>query len=204
MKISYAEFMQKTSFTKEELLAHAWGSLLIDPPAEGFSMLPAPPMLMFDEITEISHSGNKGRIIAKQHIALDDWFFQCHFRADPVQPGCLGVDAIWQLIGFYILVRGAKGTGRALGSKEIEFFGQIRPHNKVVTYNVEIRRFTNMPEQGAAIAIGSAEVLVDDEPIYTIKDAKVGVFVGLQYSDYPHHGENSIGGKINRNQAERA
>jgi 3-hydroxyacyl-[acyl-carrier protein] dehydratase/trans-2-decenoyl-[acyl-carrier protein] isomerase len=202
LKITYAEFLQKTSFNKEELLAHAWGSLVSDPPSEGFSMLPAPPMLMFDEITEITHSGNKGRIIAKQYIALDDWFFQCHFRKDPVQPGCLGVDAIWQLIGFYISTRGAKGVGRALGSKEIEFLGQIRPHNKVVTYAVDIRRFTNMPEQGAAIAIGSAEIFVDDELVYLIKDAKVGVFVGIQYSDYPHRSEHFLGGKLTRNKSE--
>ncbi len=204
MKITYAEFREKKSFYKEELLAIAWGSFIKDPPSEGFPMLPAPPMLMFDEITEITHSGNRGKIVAIQNIAMDDWFFQCHFRQDPVQPGCLGVDAIWQLIGFYIATRGGIGAGRALGTKEIDFFGQIRPHNKIVRYSIDIRRFTNMPEQGASLAIGSAEVFVDDELIYTIKDAKVGSFTGIQYSDYPHKSKNFMGGQLIRTNSEPA
>lgn len=196
MKISYAEFLKKTSFSKEELLAFSWGNLIEDRPKEGCGMLPAPPMLMFDRIIELSHQGNKGKIIAEQDILLDAWFFQCHFRQDPVQPGCLGVDAVWQLIGFYACARGAKGSGRALGSKEIEFFGQIRPHNKLVRYEIEIRRYTEMPAQNAAIAIGSAIVSVDGHPIYTIKDAKAGIFLDIQYDDYPHFGKNSMGGKL--------
>lgn len=196
MKISYAEFLKKASFSKEELLAFSWGNLIEDRPKEGCGMLPAPPMLMFDRIIEVSHQGNKGKIIAEQDILLDAWFFQCHFRQDPVQPGCLGVDAVWQLIGFYACVRGAKGSGRALGSKEIEFFGQIRPHNKLVRYEIEIRRYTEMPTQNAAIAIGSAIVSVDGHPIYTIKDAKAGIFLDIQYDDYPHFGKNFMGGKL--------
>ncbi len=192
--MKHRDFLQKTEFNKAELLACAWGTLVEDPPVEGFATLPAPPMLMFDRITEISHDGSRGRIVAEQDLAMDDWFFQCHFRSDPVQPGCLGVDEVWQLIGFYAGVRGAKGGGRALGSKEIEFFGQIRPHNKVVKYEVDIRRYAELPATGSAVAIGSATVSVDGEAIYTIKDAKVGMFHDIQYKNYPWDSKNARGG----------
>lgn len=197
MKIKYNDYLQKNSFNKQELLSFCWGSLIEDPPLEGCGILPAPPMLMFDRITKIEKNGNTGLIIAEQDISLDNWFFQCHFRNDPVQPGCLGVDAVWQLIGFYATLCGAKGAGRALGSKEIEFFGQIRPHNKLVRYEVTIRRYIQKLSVGACYAIGSASVLVDEQAIYTIKDAKVGIFVGIQYNNYPHISKNAIGGKIN-------
>ena len=196
MKISYQQFLQKNNFTKEELLAYAWGNLLTDPPVTGCGQLPAPPMLMFDRVLEISHQGNRGTIVGEQDISLDDWFFQCHFRQDPVQPGCLGVDAIWQLIGFYAVLRGAKGAGRALGAKEIDFFGQVRPHNKLVRYEINIKRYSFIPSQNAAIAIGSATVSVDGQEIYTIRDAKAGIFTGIQYTDYPHSSENSLGGQM--------
>ena len=202
MKITYAEFLNRNTFSHEDLLAHAWGNLVIDPPKEGFSMLPAPPMLMFDEITEVTHQGKRGRIVAQQHLAIDDWFFQCHFRQDPVQPGCLGVDAVWQLIGFYITCRGAKGSGRALGCQEVEFLGQIRPHNKVVRYEIDIRRYSQMESQGAAMAIATAKVLVDDELIYNIHGAKVGVFTDIQYQDYPHKGKNHTGGLLDKSKKE--
>jgi 3-hydroxyacyl-[acyl-carrier protein] dehydratase/trans-2-decenoyl-[acyl-carrier protein] isomerase len=196
MKLSYADFLQRTQFSKQELLAYSWGDLIEDAPIEGCGLLPSPPMLMFDRITEISHRGKRGRIVAEQDISMDDWFFQCHFRKDPVQPGCLGVDAVWQLIGFYAIIRGGKGAGRALGAGEIEFFGQIRPHNKVVRYEIEIKRFSQMASQDAAIAIGSAKVFVDDEEIYTINDAKAGIFKDIQYTNYPHESKHAKGGKL--------
>lgn len=199
VKITYEQFLKKSTFSKEELLAYAWHSLLSDPPAEGCGILPAPPMLMFDRVVSIEHTGKRGRIIAEQDIALDDWFFQCHFRTDPVQPGCLGVDAVWQLVGFYAILRGAKGAGRALGAKEIEFYGQIRPHNKLVRYDIAIKRYSEIPSQGAAFAIGSATVYVDDEAIYTINDAKAGIFTGIQYDDYPHkESANAMGGQLGK------
>jgi 3-hydroxyacyl-[acyl-carrier protein] dehydratase/trans-2-decenoyl-[acyl-carrier protein] isomerase len=196
--MKYAEFRAKTQFSKAELLASSWNSLVDDPPEGGVPALPAPPFLMFDRIVEVSHRGSQGRIVAEQDVALDAWYFQCHFRNDPVQPGCLGVDAIWQLIGFYSAIRGARGVGRALGSKEIEFSGQIRPHNKVVTYSIDIRRYSALPGSGAAIAIGKGMVAVDGETIYTIQDAKVGVFTGISYATYPHAGANSSGGQMAR------
>ena len=196
MKLKYEDFLARTSFSKEELLAYSWGDLIEDAPIEGCGLVPAPPMLMFDRITEISHKGNRGRIVAEQDISLDDWFFQCHFRQDPVQPGCLGVDAVWQLIGFYAIIRGGKGAGRALGAGAIEFFGQIRPHNKVVRYEIEIKRFSNMAAQDASIAIGSAKVFVDDQEIYSIQDAKAGIFKNIQYTNYPHESDQALGGKL--------
>jgi 3-hydroxyacyl-[acyl-carrier protein] dehydratase/trans-2-decenoyl-[acyl-carrier protein] isomerase len=196
--VKYVEFLERTRFCKTEVLASAMGNLVDDPPAEGFPALPGPPMLMLDRVVEISHRGAQGRIVAEYDVPMDAWFFQCHFRADPVQPGCLGVDAIWQLIGFYAAARGAKGAGRALGAKEIEFVGQIRPYNKLVRYEIDIRRYADLPESGAAIAVGTGQVIVDGEPIYTVKDAKVGVFKGIRYSDYPLPSANSVGGLMKR------
>jgi 3-hydroxyacyl-[acyl-carrier protein] dehydratase/trans-2-decenoyl-[acyl-carrier protein] isomerase len=200
MMIRYSEFLERTSFTQTELLALSQGNLVDDPPAE-FIRLPAPPMLMVDRVLEIQRNGPRGRIIGEQDIAVTDWFFHCHFRGDPVQPGCLGVDAVWQLVGLYIAAAGAPGSGRALGCKEVEFAGQIRPYNRVVRYEVEIRRFSQLKESGSAVAIGTARVLVDGEHIYTIKDAKVGMFLGIGYPDYPARSANSVGGIMDRSQA---
>ncbi len=196
--MKYAEFLERAQFSKAEVLGLAHGTLVEDPPADGLASLPAPPMLMVDRIVEITHRGPQGRIVAEFDVLIDAWFFQCHFRADPVQPGCLGVDAIWQLIGFYAAMRGARGAGRALGAKEIEFSGQIRPYNKLVRYEIDIRRYAELAETGAAIAIGTGRVLVDGEPIYLVKDAKVGIFRGIRYADYPAPSANSVGGLMSR------
>ncbi len=193
----YAEFIERTSYSYEELIALSQGNLVSDAPAE-FIRLPAPPMLMIDRVVELSRAGVKGRIVGEQDIAVDDWFFHCHFRGDPVQPGCLGVDAVWQLVGLYIAANGAPGSGRALGCKEVEFAGQIRPYNKVVRYEVDIRRFSSLEQSGSAVAIGTAKVLVDGEHIYTVRDAKVGMFLGIAYPDYPARSKNSVGGIMDR------
>ena len=193
----YEELQQRTSLTIDELIAISQGNLVEDAPAE-FMRLPAPPMLMFDRVVEITRAGPRGRIVAEQDIRLTDWFFQCHFRGDPVQPGCLGVDAVWQLIGLYCGCSGATGSGRALGCKEVEFSGQIRPANKLVRYDVEIRRFSVLKESGSAVAIGNGTVSVDGEQVYSIKDAKVGMFQGIAYPDYPKRSANSAGGVLDR------
>jgi 3-hydroxyacyl-[acyl-carrier protein] dehydratase / trans-2-decenoyl-[acyl-carrier protein] isomerase len=195
--IRHAEFVERTAFDREELLALSQGTLVSDAPAE-FIRLPAPPMLMLDRVVELARTGTRGRIVGEKDVVVDDWFFHCHFRGDPVQPGCLGVDAVWQLIGLYIAACGAPGSGRALGCKEVEFFGQIRPHDSVIRYEVDIRRFARLEESGSAVAIGSATVLVDGEAIYTIKDAKVGMFLGIAYPDYPARSANSKGGVMDR------
>lgn len=196
--VRYEEFLGRARFSKAELLAFACDNLVEDWPDKDHALLPAPPFLMFDRILEIQHEGRQGRIVAEQDVLLDAWYFQCHFRNDPVQPGCLGVDAIWQLLGFYNSVRGALGTGRALGSKEIEFYGQIRPHDKVVRYEVDVRRYCELPENRTAVCIGTGKVLVDGEEIYSIVDAKVGMFRGIAYTDYPASSRNARGGQVKR------
>ncbi len=195
--MKYATFLQKTEFDQQELLGLAWGTLVEDPPTE-FIRLPAPPMLMLDRVVELAHDGPRGSITAERDVRLDDWFFGCHFVTDPVQPGCLGVDAIWQLVGLYCSVRGGRGRGRALGCKEVEFAGQIRPHNRLVRYEVEVRRYTDLKESGTAVAIGTGTVWVDGEHIYTVRDAKVGLFRGIGYEDYPNRSTNSVGGLMER------
>lgn len=194
--LTYEEFGRRSCFSKPELLAHAHGTLVSDPP-EGFvSRLPAPPMLMLDRIVELERAGRKGRIVGERDVRLDDWFFQCHFLGDPVQPGCLGVDGVWQLIGFYCGWAGAMGTGRALGCGEVEFTGQIRPHDAVVRTEVDIRRFADLPAKNAALAIGDAIVRVDGDPIYSVKQARVGLFQNIRYPDYPEVSENARGGRL--------
>ncbi len=191
----YKEFLDKLTFDKAEILANTKGTLVSDPPPGGIVRLPAPPFLMVDRIVSLEKGGRRGKIVGEQDILLDQWFFQCHFENDPVQPGCLGVDAIWQLLGFYCTSCGATGQGRALGCGEVDFFGQIRPHNQVVRYEVDIRRFTKMEDKGVCLVVGNAKVLVDGETIYTIKDAKVGTFHGIAYDNYPStDSQNAIGG----------
>ncbi|MBW7857971.1 MAG: bifunctional 3-hydroxydecanoyl-ACP dehydratase/trans-2-decenoyl-ACP isomerase [Leptonema sp. (in: Bacteria)] len=195
--MKYLEFIERTHFTKEELLAFSQGNLVEDSPHE-LAKVPAPPFLMMDRVTSIVKEGKKGRITAEKDVQIDEWYFQCHFRDDPVMPGCLGVDAIWQLLGFYCCVNGAPGSGRALGAKEIEFLGQIRPHNKVLTYELEVRRFTMLPEQGACLAIANGSLLVDGQLIYQVNDAKVGLFLGIGYKGYPNKTQNHFGGLLVR------
>jgi 3-hydroxyacyl-[acyl-carrier protein] dehydratase/trans-2-decenoyl-[acyl-carrier protein] isomerase len=196
--VKYAEFLASDRFGKQDLLAFAHGNLIEDPPSGFTARLPAPPMLMIDRVLSIQRDGARGRIVAERDVNLDDWFFQCHFIGDPVQPGCLGVDGVWQLIGFFCNWAGGVGAGRALGCGEIEFFGQIRPHDRVVRYEVDVRRYAELPESGSAIAIGDATLLVDGEPIYTLKHAKVGLFRDLSYRDYPHPSEHARGGRLER------
>ncbi|MCD4750592.1 MAG: bifunctional 3-hydroxydecanoyl-ACP dehydratase/trans-2-decenoyl-ACP isomerase [Thermoanaerobaculales bacterium] len=194
--MKYQDFRSRSFFDHTEVLAFGHGLLLEDAP-EGFgARLPIPPMLMVDQITLIESHGARGRIEADRKVRLDDWFFQCHFSGDPVQPGCLGVDAVWQLIGFYCAWIGGLGTGRALGCGEIDFSGQIRPHDEVVRYEIDIVRFSNLPKSGSCIAIGDARVLVDSDPIYSIQRAKVGLFRDITYPDYPHPSKKSRGGRM--------
>jgi 3-hydroxyacyl-[acyl-carrier protein] dehydratase / trans-2-decenoyl-[acyl-carrier protein] isomerase len=183
--LKYHEFIEKTSYSHTELIACSHGHLIEDPPHDDMVGLPAPPFLMFDRVTLLER-GRRGRIVAEQDIRSDAWYFQCHFRGDPVQPGCLGVDAVWQLIGFYCTASGAIGSGRALGAGRIEFLGQIRPFDKVVTYDVDIRRYSKLDASGSTFCVANGKVSVDGQEIYTIEDAKVGIFKGIAYRDYPN------------------
>jgi len=182
--MTYAEFQGQTSFARPELLAFAHGRLIEDPPAGFGSRLPLPPLLMVDRIIDIRRDGARGRVVAERDVHRDDWFFQCHFLGDPVQPGCLGVDGVWQLIGFFCAWRGGLGVGRALGCGEIAFDGQIRPNDRTVRYEIDIRRCATFPDAGATLAIGDASVLVDGLPIYALHAARVGLFRDLGHAGY--------------------
>ena len=138
--------------------------------------LPLPDMLMMDRIVHISSNGGgygKGEIIAELDIHPDLWFFHCHFESDPVMPGCLGVDALWQLVGFFLGWRGNPGRGRALGSGEIKFTGQVLPDAQKVTYHINIKRVI---ERKLVMGIADGTVAVDGREIYTAKDLRVGLF----------------------------
>jgi len=195
--MNYKDFLERKEFSKEELIAFSYGRLVDDAPEE-FTVLPTPPFLMVDRVLSVEKKGSRGSLVAEKDVNLDAWFFQCHFQGDPVQPGCLGVDAVWQLLGFFIALNGGQGRGRALGCKEVSFEGQIRPHNSVVRYEVDVRRYVVVQNGAAALVVGSGNVLVDGELIYTIKDAKVGAFKGIAYPDYPARSEHSVGGIMER------
>jgi 3-hydroxyacyl-[acyl-carrier protein] dehydratase/trans-2-decenoyl-[acyl-carrier protein] isomerase len=196
--LNYEAFRTRSSFDHQELLAFAYGRLVEDAPEAFEAKLPLPPMLMVDRIVEIASERHKGRVVAERDVRLDDWFFQCHFLGDPVQPGCLGVDGVWQLVGFFCAWAGALGTGRALGCSEVEFSGQIRPHDSLVRYEIDIVRYQVLPASGAAVAVGDATVAVDGDVIYSIKRAKVGIFRDIAYRDYPLVSELAHGGKMER------
>jgi 3-hydroxyacyl-[acyl-carrier protein] dehydratase/trans-2-decenoyl-[acyl-carrier protein] isomerase len=164
--------MNQTSFTRDELLACGHGKLF----GENNGRLPLPDMLMFDRITRISANegaDSRGFVQAELDIRPDLWFFQCHFESDPVMPGCLGLDALWQLLGFYLSWRGNPGRGRALGVGEVRFTGQVLPTAKRVTYEVNLSRVI---ERKLIMGIGDGRVLVDGREIYTAHNLRVGLF----------------------------
>ncbi|AGH45025.1 3-hydroxyacyl-[acyl-carrier-protein] dehydratase FabA [Paraglaciecola psychrophila] len=163
---------QQNSFTKEELLSCSTGELF----GPGNSQLPAPNMLMMDRIVEIHETGgshDKGYIVAELDITPDLWFFACHFPGDPVMPGCLGLDAMWQLVGFFLGWSGGPGKGRALGVGEVKFKGQVLPTAKKVTYRIDLKRVI---KRKLFMGLGDGTVAVDGRVIYEAKDLKVGLF----------------------------
>ncbi len=161
-----------TKFEYEELLACGRGELF----GPGNAQLPMPPMLMFDRIAEISETGGahgKGHIRAELAIRPDLWFFACHFKGDPVMPGCLGIDALWQLVGFYLGWLGSEGRGRALGVGEVKFADQVLPSVKNVVYGIDLKRVFR-----GKLVLGIADgwLEADGKRIYQAKDLRVGVF----------------------------
>ncbi len=162
----------KNSFNYDELIDCAKGNLF--GPENG--RLPMPPMLMFDRITQITDTGgsyDKGLMIAELDVKPDLWFFDCHFKGDPVMPGCLGLDALWQLIGYFLVWNGNSGRGRALGAGEVKFFGQVLPSAKKVTYMLNMKRLI---QRKLVMGIADGNVLVDGREIYSAKNLKVGLF----------------------------
>lgn len=163
---------RQSSFEYEDLLACARGELF----GEGNAQLPLPPMLMFNRISKISEDGgqnDKGQIVAELEINPDLWFFPCHFKGDPVMPGCLGLDALWQMLGFYLGWLGSQGRGRALSVGEVKFSGMVRPDVQKVVYAVDIKRLIR---RKLTLGIGDGTLVADGETIYTAKDLRVGLF----------------------------
>lgn len=160
------------SFDYSQLLACASGEMF----GPGNARLPAPPMLMFDRITRIDDNGGrfgKGQLVAELDIRPDLWFFACHFEGDPVMPGCLGLDAMWQLAGFYLPWLGEPGRGRALGVGQVKFTGQVLPSAKLVRYEIDVKR---VMRGKLALVIADGRTYVDDRLIYEAEGLRVGLF----------------------------
>jgi len=165
--------MKKNSYSYNELINCANGELF----GKGNAKLPLPPMLMFDRITEINDnkgSFNKGSLEAELEIKKDLWFFDCHFKEDPVMPGCLGLDAMWQLVGFYLGWIGNPGKGRALGVGTVKFTGEVLQDIKLVKYEIEMKKI--MSPGGTTVGLANGLVLADGKKIYSAENLKVGLF----------------------------
>ena len=165
--------MQKNSFTYEELIACGKGDLF----GEGNAKLPLPPMLMFDRITKIENNSGefkKGFIKAELDIKENLWFFDCHFQGDPVMPGCLGLDAMWQLVGFFLGWAGEPGKGRALGVNSVKFTGEVLKNVKMATYEINMKRI--LKKEGTSVGLANGILSADGKIIYRAENLKVGLF----------------------------
>ena len=165
--------MKKNSFSYDELISCANGELF----GPGNAKLPSPPMLMFNRISEIDENKGffkKGVIKAELDIKEDMWFFDCHFREDPVMPGCLGLDAMWQLVGFYLGWIGNPGKGRALGVGTVKFTGEVLQNVKLVKYEIDMKKI--MSPGGTTVGLANGVVLADEKKIYSADNLKVGLF----------------------------
>ena len=163
----------KNSFDYNELISCANGEMF----GPGNARLPSPPMLMFDRISKITENGgsyNKGYVEAELDVKKNLWFFDCHFKTDPVMPGCLGLDAMWQLVGFFLGWIGNPGKGRALGVGEVKFTGEVLSNNKLAKYVIEIKRVMKKGE--ASVGLADGILLIDNKKIYSTKNLKVGLF----------------------------
>ena len=164
---------KKNSYKYEELIDCANGKLFVP----GNAKLPSHPMLMFDRITNIQENKgiyNKGLIQAELDIKEKMWFFDCHFKEDPVMPGCLGLDAMWQLVGFYLGWVGEPGKGRALGVNNVKFTGEVLKNVKIARYQVNMKRI--LKKEGAVVGLANGILLSDNKPIYEAEGLKVGLF----------------------------
>ena len=165
--------MQKNNYSYEDLISCGEGKLF----GEGNAKLPLPPMLMFDRITEINNDMGvfkKGLVKAELDIRDDLWFFDCHFKGDPVMPGCLGLDAMWQLVGFFLGWTGEPGKGRALGVGTVKFTGEVLKKVKMATYKINIKRI--LKKEGTCVGLANAVLEADGKTIYTAENLKVGLF----------------------------
>ena len=165
--------MKKNSYSYDELINCGEGKLF----GPGNAKLPLPPMLMFDRITDINEKNgdfNKGSLEAELDIKKDLWFFDCHFKEDPVMPGCLGLDAMWQLVGFFLGWIGNPGRGRALGVGTVKFTGEVLQNVKLVKYKIDMKKI--MSPGGTTVGLANGVLLADDKKIYSAESLKVGLF----------------------------
>ncbi len=171
--IKGARIMKKNSYSYDDLITCGNGDLF----GPGNAKLPLPPMLMFDRITEINENNgtfNKGSLKAELDIKDDLWFFDCHFKKDPVMPGCLGLDAMWQLVGFFLGWLGNPGKGRALGVGTVKFTGEVLQNVKNVRYEIDMKKI--MSPGGTTVGLANGIVLADNKKIYSAESLKVGLF----------------------------
>jgi len=165
--------IKKSAYNYDDLIKCGNGELF----GPGNAKLPLPPMLMFDRITEIEEnkgSFKKGVLKAELDIKNELWFFDCHFKEDPVMPGCLGLDAMWQLVGFYLGWLGNPGRGRALGVGAVKFTGEVLKHVKIATYEIDMKRI--LVKEGTTVGLANGILKADDKKIYSAENLKVGLF----------------------------
>ena len=166
-------FTPQSSYSYEEIIECGKGNLF----GKGNAQLPAPPMLMFDRITNVNKDGGvhgKGEITAELDINEDLWFFKCHFLGDPIMPGCLGLDALWQMLGFYLGWLGNPGRGRALGVNSVKFTGEVLKNVKKAVYEIDMKRI--LVKEGTTVGLANGILLADGKKIYSAENLKVGLF----------------------------
>ena len=164
---------KKSSYNYKELIDCANGKLF----GEGNAKLPLPPMLMFDKISQISENSgefNQGHVFAELTIKSNLWFFDCHFKEDPVMPGCLGLDAMWQLVGFYLGWLGNPGKGRALGVNSVKFTGEVLNKTGIAKYEIYMKKI--FKKENTTVGLANGILFADDKPIYEAENLKVGLF----------------------------